>query len=147
MTVQSLRLRLLLVGPLRLGLSIVWLAAARTAGARAGPALLLFAVGAFALVFLAFNDPRDGFRRAPGEPARLPADATVAPAWMHAVHAAFPSTVGVSLLAAVTLAFKPELSAFLAGVLAGLGLAALLAVIRVDGRIYVEPRRRTMFRK
>ncbi len=145
-TVESLRLRLLLVAPLRLASSVVWLVAARVAGASGGPALLLFAAGALGLVFLLTNDPRARFRRAAGEPAPLPADARVAPAWLHAVHASIPSTFGVSVLAAVTLAFRPTLSALLAGVLAGLGVAALLMLRGADERLYVDPRRGVVYR-
>jgi len=57
-----------------------------------------------------------------------------------------PSTVGVSVLAAVTLAFQPTLTALLAGILAGLGLAALLSAYGSDGRLYLDPRTRTVFR-
>lgn len=147
MTVESLRLRLLLVGPLRLVLSLVWLEVAGIAGASSTPAFLGFAAGAFGAAFLVSNDPRALFRRVGEEPAELPADARVAPAWLHAAHAAFPSTVGVSLLAAVALAIRPELTALLGGVLAGLGLAALLIAYRTDGRLYLDPRRRVVFRK
>jgi hypothetical protein len=146
-TVESVRLRLLLIAPLRLVLSIVFLAAARAAGGATGATLLAFAAGAFAMAFLVPNDPRARFRRAPGEPADLPADASVAPAWRHALHAALPSTVGVSVLAAVTLAFQPTLTALLAGILAGLGLAAAYSVYGMDGRLYVDPRRGELFRK
>jgi len=146
MTVESLRLRLLLVAPLRLASSIVWLVAARAAGASTGAAFLAFAAGTLGLVFIATNDPRARFRRAESEPEPLPADARVAPAWLHAVHASIPSTFGVSVLAAVTLAFRPTLSALLAGILAGLGAGALLAVRGVDERLYVDPRRRVVYR-
>jgi hypothetical protein len=145
-TVESLRLRLLLVAPLRLVLSGVFLVAARAAGAASGPALLAFAAGAFGIAFVASNDPRARFRRASGEPAELPADASVAPPWLHAVHAALPSTVGVSVLAAVALPFQPALTALLGGILAGLGLAALLTAYGMDSRLYVEPRTRVVFR-
>ena len=146
MSVESVRLRLLLIGPLRLALSIVFLAAARAAGGSSTGTLIAFAAGAFALAFLVPNDPRARFRRAPDKPAELPADARVAPAWLHAVHAALPSTVGVSILAAVTLPFRPTLSALLAGILAGLGLAALYGAYGIDGGLYVDPRTRTIFR-
>jgi hypothetical protein len=147
MLVESLRLRLLLVGPLRLVLGIVWLAAARAAGATGGSTLLAFAGGAFVTAFLVGNDPRARFRRASGEPAELPADARVAPAWLHAFHAALPSTVGVSILAAITLAFRPTLTALLAGILAGLGLIALLLAYRIEADLYVDLRKGEMFRK
>jgi hypothetical protein len=146
-TVESLRLRLLLVAPLRLALGALGLAAARAAGGSWGRLLIAFGAGAFAIVFLASNDPRTRFRGGTGEPEPLPADASVAPAWLHVVHAAVPSTVGVSILAAVTLAFNPTLAALLAGILAGLGLAALLAAYAIGGRLYLDPRRRVVFRK
>jgi hypothetical protein len=146
-TVESVRLRLLLVAPLRLVLSIVFLAAARAAGGATGATLLAFAAGAFAMAFLVPNDPRARFRRAPGEPPELPADASLAPAWLHAFHAALPSTVGVSLLAAVTLLFQPTLTALLAGILAGLGLAAAYSVYGMDGRLYVNAQGGELFRK
>ena len=147
MTVESIRLRLLLVGPLRLALSVVWLAAAYAAGGSSRAMLVAFAVGAFAMAFLVPNDPRARFRRASGEPAELPADATVATPWVHVLHASLPSTVGVSIFAAVTLPLNPTLTALLAGILAGLGLAALLTGYGIDGRLYLEPRRREVFRK
>jgi hypothetical protein len=146
-TVESIRLRLLLVAPLRLLLGIVFLAAARAAGGGVGPTLLAFAAGAFAMAFLVPNDPRARFRGTPSEPAELPADASVAPAWLHALHAALPSTVGVSVLAAVTLPFQPTLTALLAGILAGLGIAAAFRAYAIDGRLYVDPQGGELFRK
>ena len=147
MTVESVRLRLLLVAPLRLLLGIVFLAAARAAGGATGSTFLAFAAGAFAMAFLVPNDPRARFRGAPGEPAELPANASVAPAWVHAFHASLPSTVGVSILAAVTLAFQPTLAALLAGTLAGLGLAAAFRAYAIDGSLYVDPHGGELFRK
>jgi len=147
MLVESVRLRLLLIGPLRLILGAVWLGAARAAGGSGSVALLVFAAGAFAMAFLIWNDPRARFRGVRAEPAQLPAHASVAPAWLHAAHAAYPSTIGVSVLAAATLAFDRTLTALLAGILAGLGLAALLAAHSIDGRLYVDPRGGAVFRK
>lgn len=147
MTVESLRLRLLLVAPLRLVLSAALLVAANVVAAGSRAALLVFVGGAFGVAFLAWTDPRARFLPASGEPAALPADASVAPAWLHAVHASFPSTVGVSILAAVALAVQPTLTALLAGVLAGLGIAALVAAYGIDPRLYLEPRTRALFRR
>ena len=147
MSVESVRLRLLLVAPLRLALSIAWLGAARAVGGSSHGTLLAFAAGAFGMAFLVPNDPRARFRRPRGEPAELPADASVAPAWLHVVHAALPSTVGVSILAAATLAFDATLTALLAGILAGLGLAALLRAYGMDDRLYLDPRTGGVFRR
>jgi ABC-type branched-subunit amino acid transport system permease subunit len=146
-SVESVRLRLLLVAPLRLVLGVAWLLAARAAGGPTAGTLLAFAAGAFAMAFLVPNDPRARFRRTQREPAQLPADAVVAPAWRHVVDALVPSTVGLSILAAVTLAFQPTLTALLAGILVGLGLAALLSAYGIDGRLYLNPRTRTVFRR
>jgi RsiW-degrading membrane proteinase PrsW (M82 family) len=147
MLVESVRLRLLLVAPLRLVLGLAFLGAARAAGGRPAATLLAFAAGAFAMAFLVPNDPRARFRRVTEGPAELPADARVAPAWLHAVHAALPSTVGVSLLTAISLAFQPALSGLLAGILAGLGFAAGLAAYGMDGGLYLDPRTRAVFRR
>jgi hypothetical protein len=146
-TVESIRLRLLLVGPLRRALGVAWLLAARAVGGSSAGTLLAFAAGAFALAFLVPNDPRARFRRAAREPAELPADARVASPLLHVVHASLPSTVGVSVLAAATLFFNTTLTGLLAGILAGLGLAALLRGYGIDGRLYLEPRKGEVFRK
>jgi hypothetical protein len=146
-TVESVRLRLALIAPVRLVLGIVFLATARAAAGAGGATFLAFASGAFAMVFLVPNDPRARFRGAPSEPAELPAGASVAPAWLHALHAALPSTVGLSVLAAFTLPFQPTLTALLAGILAGLGLAAAFRAYAIDGRLYVDPQGGELFRK
>jgi hypothetical protein len=145
-TVHSLRTRALLVTPIRLVLAILLLLAARIAGAANGPALLAFGVGALGVVFLAFNDPRARFA---GEaaPIDLPADAVVAPAWRQALAATLPSTVGVSLLAVVALFVEPVLAALLAGVCAGLGLASLISLARIDPRLYADPKSRVIYQQ
>src|SRR5579871_411039 len=130
-TVQSLRMRTLLVGPLRLALSVIFLIAARLAGSPTKPSLLGYAVGAVVILVIVFNDPRARFRKE-SEAQELPSNVRVAPPWMHAAHAAFPSTLGVAALALVALFGRPTLAAVLAGILAGLGVAALLAIHRVD---------------
>jgi hypothetical protein len=147
MTVHSLRERTLLVIPARLVLGVVWLVAARLAGADRGPALLAFAVGMLALVFAAFNDPRARFASGEVEPIPLPEEATVAPRWRQLLDAMLPSTVGVSVLAAIALAPEPTLSALLGGVCAGLGVAALVMLPRVDRRLFVDPRTRVTYRR
>ena len=147
MSVESIRLRLLLVAPLRLVVGGVFVGAARAAGGSSSGTLLAFAAGAFGMAVFISNDPRARLRGAAGEPERLPPDATVAPAWLHVLHACFPSTVGVSVLAGATLAFNQILTALLGGVLAGLGIAAQLAAYSIDGGLYVDPRRGAVFRK
>jgi hypothetical protein len=146
-TVQQVRLRLRLIGPVRIVLGVIWLVAAIVAGAPHRPALLGAVVSAVFVVFLAFNDPRRHFRRRPPEPRPLPATARVAPSWKHAVYAAFPSTVGVSILAIVSLPGRPVLSAVMGGILVGLGIVSLLTVGRTEPDLYMDPRTRVVFRK
>ena len=147
MTVHSVRGRTLLVIPIRLGLGVLWLVAARIAGASSGPAIVAFALGAAAVTFLAFNDPRARFARSEVEPLPLPPDAADAPRWQQALAAMLPSTVGVSILAAVSLAVDATLTALLGGVCAGLGVAALLALPRLPADLHVDPRTKVAYRR
>jgi hypothetical protein len=124
----------------------VWLVAARLAGAGGGSALLAFPGGAFAVVFAAFNDPRSRFLRR-DEPQVAPADAVVAPRLRQALQATVPSTVGVTVLAAIAIVPQPVLSAFLGGISAGLGLAGVYGAIRTDPSLYVDVRRGVVYRR
>jgi hypothetical protein len=145
-TVHSLRTRTLLVIPIRLVLGVSWLVGARLAGARSGPALLAFVVGALGIAFLIFNDPRSRFVQAEVDPLALPPGTPVAPRWRQALAATLPSTVGVSLLAVIALATRPILAALLGGVCAGLGLAALISLTRVEPGLYADPKTHVIYR-
>lgn len=147
MTVQSLWERTVLVIPIRVGLGIAWLVAARIAGAGSAPALLAFVVGTFGLMFAALNDPRSRLVHGEVEPLELPATATVAPHWRQGVAASFPSTVGVSILAAIAVVPQPVLAALLGGASAGLGLAALVSLPRIDRALFVDARSRVIYRR
>ena len=147
MTLHSLRERTLLVIPIRIVLGLALLAAARGAGAQSGPALLAFAIGLLGIVFVIFNDPRSRLARGPVEPLEVPAGATVAPRWRQALGASVPSTIGVAILALVALGPQPTLAALLAGVEAGLGVAALLSLGRVDASLYVDPKSHAVYRR
>lgn len=140
-------MRALGVIPLRLALGVLLLVVARLAGAESGPALLAFALGVLGIVFVIFNDPRARFLRRDVEPLAWPAGATVAPVWRQALAAAFPSTVGVTVLALVAAVFRPALAALLAGVCAGLGVAALLSLGRVDPALHVDPKTDVVYRR
>lgn len=147
MTVHSLRTRAQLVIPIRLALGVGWLAAARLAGSRGGPALLAFTVGGLGIAFLIFNDPRSRFAQAEVEPLDLPPGVRVASRWRQALGAMLPSTVGVSVLAAIALATRPTLAALLGGVCAGLGLAALLSLPRIEAGLYADPKSHVIYRR
>ena len=147
MTLHSLRDRTLGVIPIRLGLGVALLGASRLAGAQSGPALLAFVLGVFGITFVIFNDPRARFVQGTVEPLALPARAEIAPRWRQALAATMPSTVAVAVLAAIALVPQPTLAALLAGVEAGLGVAAVLSLSRVDGTLYVDPRTRMIYRR
>jgi hypothetical protein len=146
LTLHSLRERALLVAPIRVVLGLVWLVAARLVGAGGAASLLAFLGGGFAVCFAAFNDPRARFLRR-REPEPAPADAVVAGRLRQALQATLPSTVGVSVLAAIALVPQPVLSAFLGGISAGLGLAGILAAVRTDPSLYLDVRRGVLYRR
>lgn len=147
MTVHSLRGRTLAVIPIRLGLGVALLGAARLAGAGNAPALLAFVVGVFGIVFVIFNDPRARFAGARPDPLELPDDAVVAPLWRQGLAATLPSTVAVAVLTLLALVPHPTLAAFLAGVEAGLGVAGMLALGRLDPALHVEPKSGVTYRR
>ena len=135
----------MLVAPIRLALGVLWLAAARLAGAGSTPALLAFATGAVGFLFLAFNDPRSAFLTR-AEPQPVPAGATVAGPLRQALQATLPSTAGVSVLAAIAVVPVPVLAAFLGGISAGIGVGGLAAAPRIDPALLVDPRTGAVYR-
>ena len=147
MTVQSLRRRAQLVIPVRFGLGLLALGAARVAGAATGPALLAFVLGLLGITFTIFNDPRARFLRRDVEPEALPPDSVLASPGRHLLAAMLPSTVGVTVLAAIAVVPRPVLAALLGGVCAGLGLAALFSLGRLDPSLFVEPKSGLVYRR
>jgi hypothetical protein len=146
-TLHNYRARTFGVIPIRVGLGVVWVVAARLTGLATAPALLAFAVGLLGITFAALNDPRARFHGDEDDPVPAPPDAVVAPRWHQALAATMPSTVGVSILAAIALVPQPTLAALLGGVSAGLGLAALISVWTVDPSLYVDPKSRIVYRR
>jgi hypothetical protein len=144
---QSAWTRAAAVIPVRLFAGAACVVAAIVAGAATAAALVAFAVGTFAVAFAALNDPRSRALQGSVEPLDAPASAVVDPTWRHAVAASFPSTVGVTALAAIALPLQPVLSALLGGAAAGLGLAALAALPRIDRTLLIEPRSRAVYRR
>jgi hypothetical protein len=144
---HSLRDRTLGVIPIRLVLGGLLLVAARVAGAAGTASLLAFVSGAVGITFLLFNDPRARFVPARAEPVHAPPDARIAPVWRQALAATLPSTAGLAVLALITLIPQPTLSALLAGVCAGLGVAAGLALPRIDPTLYVDPKSSVTYRR
>ena len=68
-------------------------------------------------------DPRSRLVKPP------PAERRVEPWWKTALRATYPSTLGLAVLAAISLAFSAVLAAVLAGVIAGLGVAGIFAAL------------------
>jgi hypothetical protein len=104
-------------------------------------------LGVFGIVFVIFNDPRARFLRRDVEPLAWPDGAVEAPVWRQGLAAMLPSTVGVTALALVAVAFRPVLGALLAGVCAGLGVAALISLGRIDPSLYVDPASDVVYRR
>jgi hypothetical protein len=147
MTLHSLRDRTLGVIPIRLALGALLFVAARLAGAPSPSALLAFVSGVIGITFLLFNDPRTRFVQSRAEPVEAPPEAHVAPVWRQALAATLPSTAGLTVLALITLVPQPTLTALLAGVCAGLGVAAGLSVPRIDPTLYVDPKSGVVYRR
>jgi hypothetical protein len=133
---------LLGVTPLRFLLAAAALAAALPAGAQSGSARVAFVLGAFGGAGFVLADPRRRMRERTA-PRPAPAEFDLEEPWRSALRALYPSTLGLTLLAAIALAFDPVLSAVLAGVIAGLGVAGLAAALevflqerRLGGRLY-----------
>jgi hypothetical protein len=145
-TVHSLRERALLVTPIRLALGLLWLAAARAAGAPPDGATLAFVGGAFFIAFLLLNDPRSRFLRR-DDPVELPPEARVAPKLHQALGATLPSTLGVSVLAAIVVVPRPILGALLGGISAGLAVAGGLSGLRTDPSLYGDPKTGAVYRR
>jgi hypothetical protein len=83
---------------------------------------------------------RDGDPRPAAEPVRLETHARALAA------ATYPSTIGLTVLAAISLGLNASLAAVLAGLLCGLGIMALLGAAEIvawerrhGGRLLAEP--------
>jgi hypothetical protein len=145
-TLHSLRDRALFVTPIRLALAVFWLVASRLTGAPAAGSALAFASGLLVTCLLLLGDPRSRLL-SQREPTPAPVAVQVASRPRQALGALVPSTVGVSILAAVALALQPTLTALLGGICAGLGIAGVLAALRIDPGLYLEPRSRMLYRR
>ena len=139
----------ILIAGLRLVLAAAGLAAAVVAGAASGPALLGFAVGCFGFL-VSIGSAERAFARA-GDPEAAPPHA-VEPALRTLLAAAWPSTVGVAVLLAISLGVNAGLAALLAGVEAGMAAAALVTASRIrtreralGGRLLIDRRGRRAF--
>jgi hypothetical protein len=126
------RAQALLIAALRLALAAAGAAAAVARGVDPGATLGLVAFGAGLVLFAVYaggRPQRAALRFADPEPA--PDDARVERRVRALAQATYPSTVGLTVLTGIALWPQPPLAAFLAGILAGLGLMALVGAARV----------------
>lgn len=128
------RAQALLIAAVRLGLAAAGVAAAVARGVNRGPAVGLVAFGAGLVLFSVYAGGRP--QRAAlrfGDPEPAPQGAHVESRARALARAAYPSTIGLTVLTAIALWPQPPLAAFLAGILAGLGVMALVGAVRVSG--------------
>jgi hypothetical protein len=140
------RAQALLIAALRLALATVGALASVALGVEPGPAVGLVAFGAGLVLFSVYaggRPQRAALRFANPEPA--PDGARVETRLRALAHATYPSTIGLSVLIAIALWPQPPLAGFLAGILAGLGVMALVGAARVtaweqarEARLFVE---------
>jgi small-conductance mechanosensitive channel len=120
------RAQTLLIGIVRLVLAAAGLGAAIAAGVRPAPAAALFAAGAVVLLAAVLSSRRGRLvwlRLEQAEP--LESESKLEPRHLAVLRAAYPSTIGLTVLIAIALLLQPTLAALLAGILAGIGGAAL----------------------
>jgi hypothetical protein len=155
----EVRVQAFLIATLRLAIAAAALALARVRGLDPGPAAALFALGAgLLLVALPASVSRRPGRRGPAAAEPLPPGAVPLPHRRALALAMYPSTIGLSAVTAISLAVSPPLSAVLAGILAGIGLAALYSAGQLtlwerelggrllaerghEGRVFLAPKR------
>lgn len=119
------------MAPIRFGLAVLGLVTAIAASANRAGALLAFGSASVVLVLAALADPRRHLFQIPDDPPLPPAGAAEDGVARLAWSAVFPSTVGVAALLVATLPFEPMLAALMAGILAGLGVAALVSAVEL----------------
>jgi len=114
----------------RIALGVALLLVAIAAGAPSGPGALAFVAGAGVVAFAALVDRRGLLLQGDVEPESLPAGAVQETPWRVVAAAAYPSTLGVSVLAVIALvAGRDVLAALLGGVVAGLGVASGVGLV------------------
>jgi hypothetical protein len=119
------------VGTVRLALGVAFVAGSAIRGLDRGLALIAALAGALVLAMIALGQRG---RSGPAEAIQVPADARFDPGWLGVLLACIPSTVGVTVLAAVSLVFSAALAAVLGGVLIALGVFAAVAWVQLAWR-------------
>jgi hypothetical protein len=145
------RAQALLIAALRLALAAAGVADAVARGVDRGPAVGLVAFGVRLVPFSAYAGGRpQRAARCFGEAQPAPEDFRVESRLRALAAATYPSTIGLTVIA---LWPQPPLAAFLAGILAGLGVMALVGLTRLSSwergrrrsRFFVEPKSEQVF--
>ena len=124
------------VAPIRFAVAGAGLGASLAAGASRQAAVLAFALGLAGGTLFVVADPRRrwGGGAAEVEPVEPPLGAKEEEWWRTALRACYPSTLGLAVLAIISLKFNAVLVGVLAGVIGGLGVAGLVAGVEVAAR-------------
>jgi hypothetical protein len=143
----AVRAQFFLIGAVRLLLAAAGLAAAIARGTSPGVAAGLFGLGAGVLLLAVVGGRGTGAWERIRKAQPLPTGARIESRGRSVVRAAYPSTIGLSVLIILALVIDSALAAVLAGILGGiggvaLGFAAQLAVWeqRRRARVFAEPR-------
>jgi hypothetical protein len=128
------RAQALLIAALRLTLAAGGAVAAVARGVDGGPAVGLVAFGAGLVLFSVYagGRPQRAARRF-RDPQPVPDAFRVESRFRALAAATYPSTIGLTVLTVIALWPQPPLAAFLAGILAGLGVMALVGAARLSG--------------
>jgi hypothetical protein len=126
------RQQALLIAVLRGLLATAGVVASIARGVHLGPALGLAIFGAALVLLSIYGGGRPARSRARfANPEPAPADAQMQSRWRGLAEAAYPSTIGLTVLTAIALWPQPPLAAFLAGILAGLAVMSLVGFTRL----------------
>jgi hypothetical protein len=120
----------ILLAPIRVGCALTVLVPALLLGHKTQVELLAFGLGAVLCAALVLGDPRRRHRRRP-ELEPLPVRIELQPWQELALTHVYPSTVGVTALGLLALVLEPTLAALLAGVLAGMAAASVVAWLEI----------------
>ena len=143
----QVRAQMLLIATVRLVLAAAGLSAAIARGTSPEVAAGLFALGAGILLIAVLGGGRGSDVWARLEKAQpLSPEARIESRGRSVLRAAYPSTIGLTVLIVLSLAIDPALAAVLAGILAGIGGVAAGFAVQLEVwerrrrmRIYAEP--------
>ena len=122
------------VAAIRFALGIAFIVASTLSSLDGGPAVVAAIAGALLLTMIALGQRSRAVSADLGDALPIPVDARFDPGWVEILLACIPSTVGVSAMAALALAFSPALCAVLGGVLLALGGLAAVSWAQLEVR-------------